>query len=209
MRRTFSIFIIMSTFLATAAYTEDESGEDHSRKFITKVEGGFNLWCDALLDTDMEDVDRMPGGVMGAVQALYTIIPNIAVGVEVAYLPMYYGTYLEWGPTEYQFTLSFLPVTLEAVFDNADLFAALGVGYAPFIGNTRRITGETIDVTGFFFAKIEVGFNLIRLGDRFMLHGGLAAYLGFTPALSSPSDFIYLNELYLNLCPKLGVTGHW
>jgi hypothetical protein len=219
--------MVLGLAIITAATAQEFSEVDSaSAQLVIQVNGGFNLWATR---QGSGATANAPFGLLGSLQFFYSWNPGsiwggpemeaagteIGFGIEVAYLPMYFGVFNTNGglsTSSNQTALLFLPLTLQARISIRAAYVQMGAGFAPFIGSIQRLSGtDTLSAQGYFFAKFELGFT-IELFPSFNLNIGGAAYIPFTQIMSvtygssSIMDNNPLDTVPLQISIRAGIT---
>ena len=195
--------ILLSSIPAFSQSMDNEMLFLDNSQLAIRAAAGYNFWVsEAIMDSPSE---ASAGGFTASVGVYYSIYPGIALGVEAAYLPLYFGNYPTSGAT-YDLDLSFLPIAAGLNFSSGALSCSLEIGYAPFIGSLDRISGTaSLSADGFFFFKSETSIVVISFGNV-LLHVSADVYLPLTFMLSSLEDEYGMAVMEFQLSLKAGVT---
>jgi hypothetical protein len=169
---------LLGLILASPAFPEE------SPAFIIRASAGYSLFPWMAFDFDMNE-SASAGGFTGSLQVYYGDPDGFAFGLEIGFLPIYYGEYTPTYGDTYDMTLAYLPVAVGILVSSWDFYGEMSLGYAFRVGEVRRLTGSgDLSADNFLFLHAEAGCYFFTV-DNVKFHGCLMVYAPFTYMLSS------------------------
>ncbi len=171
--------IILVLFLLTAFFSSsfaDSAESSETNSFITvKLYGGYNFWVLASALKLGAVTNISTGGFSFGGDFLFGNRRGIQFGIEAAYLPAFSAS--AGGDS---FSINFIPLTADVVFNTSVFYTDLGLGMA-FINASTSINSAFTNFSApspAFIGKVGIGLNF-KLSELFSIDAGLAFYLPF------------------------------